>query len=56
MIQCPPQGKSQIFLRKAKYFITILTKSLCGVVKLLFYHYVIFFQQNLHFVGMSFNF
>jgi hypothetical protein len=33
-----PQGqKSQtIFLGKAKYFITILTKSHCGVAKLLF--------------------
>jgi hypothetical protein len=31
-----------IFLVKAKYFITILTKSLCGVAKLLFYHYVRF--------------
>jgi hypothetical protein len=35
------------FLGKAKYFITILTKSLCGVAKLHFYHYVRFFLQNL---------
>jgi hypothetical protein len=47
------QGKShpkkcwQIFLGKAKYFITILTKSLCGAAKLLFCHSVRFFQQNL---------
>jgi hypothetical protein len=35
------------FLENAKYFITILTKSLCGTAKLLFYHYVRFFLQNL---------
>jgi hypothetical protein len=48
-----PQGKSHptnflhIFLGKAKYSITILTKSLCGTAKLLFYHYIRFFLQNL---------
>jgi hypothetical protein len=37
-----------IFLRKAEYFITILTKSLCGAAKLLFYHDVRFFLPNLN--------
>jgi hypothetical protein len=35
-----PQGKSHP--KNAKYFITILTKSLCGMAKLLFYHYIIY--------------
>jgi hypothetical protein len=49
----PPRAKvtHKLFgtfcLGKAKYFITILTKSLCGVAKLLFYHYVWFCLQNL---------
>jgi hypothetical protein len=46
-----PQGSHKniflhILLGKAKYFITILTRSLCGAAKLLFYHYVRFFLPN----------
>jgi hypothetical protein len=60
-----PGQKSQknlfaLFLGKAKYFITILTKSNYGAAKLLFYHNIRFFlqkfTQNVHFVGMSFSF
>jgi hypothetical protein len=47
----PPRAKVtnflHIFLGKAKYFITILTKSLCGAAKLLCHHYIRFFLQNL---------